>query len=56
MADVYSDSLDGETSRTKVAIERRTVDAGTVVTARLAPSGGHAMRLAPLDSDSPSRA
>jgi alpha-glucosidase len=56
LADVYGDAPDGETSRTGVAIERRTVNAETVVVARLAPSGGHAMRLVPLGSDLSSRA
>jgi alpha-glucosidase len=45
-AHLYSDDDSVET-RTKVAIEERAVDARTILTVRLKPSGGQAIRITP---------
>jgi len=45
VAEVYSDPADANAPATALIEERFIVDAATVVQARLAPAGGHAMRI-----------
>jgi hypothetical protein len=49
-ASIYSDDASVATA-TKVGIERRIVDASTVLEARLSPSGGQAIWITPLTAD-----
>jgi len=48
-AEIYPDACNDAT-RTSVVCEQQTVDAGTVIEAKMPALGGHSMRLAPRDA------
>jgi alpha-glucosidase len=49
IAEIYSDAADADVNARHTAIEQRRVNAGTLLHVKMAPGGGHAIRIYPAE-------